>query len=339
MGVWGRSMMAGVVVGGLMLASYGIAREQYPELDDHAAEALDQAQDLAGNTVDGLVSLMWRTSQQRARTEGAETDTIEFTEADSVVEVLEDDDALTQKTAEEVAELVVEMPVGPRPGGDYDAVRYDLELLRTSLAAQQARGQDAVPAAQAVLELYLPKLMEAWVGTPYHYSGTTEVPGEGSVACGYYVSTVLEHAGFVVDRVELARQPSEQIARSLVRDPEIQRFSNAKRRTVVDAVRDLGDGIYIVGLDTHAGFLFERDGEVTFCHATRRGKLGVVCEDAESSPSMKSKYTVIGKIDDPHIVQAWLTATPLTTAQKGVAQEWRLPEPEPASPEISTEAG
>lgn len=331
MRVLGRFMMVGIVVGGIGLAAYGVARERYPWLDDEVGEAAQAAEELAWTTVEGLWSLMQRSAQQTARTDDAPAAPEPTTAPPPAPPVGEP--AATSAPA-----AIGATPLTPRPTNPYEAVRYDLELIRTALAAQQAEGHDVVPAAQMVLEAYLPRLMEAWVGTAYHYSGTTEVPGEGSVACGYYVSTVLEHAGFQIDRVELARQASEQIARSLVRDPEIQRFSNARRSAVVKAVKERGEGIFVVGLDTHAGFLFHRDGEVTFCHATRRGALGVVCEDAVSSPSMKSKYTVIGKVEDPYIVQSWLDGTTLPTARKGEPQAWPPPATEPATARADDDA-
>jgi hypothetical protein len=44
---------------------------------------------------------------------------------------------------------------------------------------------------------------------------TSETPGRGEIACGYFVSTVLRDAGFGVERVRLAQQASERIVRTL----------------------------------------------------------------------------------------------------------------------------
>ena len=39
-------------------------------------------------------------------------------------------------------------------------------------------------------------LLPAWNGTAWAMNGTSQVPGRGSIACGYFVSTTLMHAGF-----------------------------------------------------------------------------------------------------------------------------------------------
>ncbi|MEN0067203.1 MAG: hypothetical protein AAGA48_34040 [Myxococcota bacterium] len=214
----------------------------------------------------------------------------------------------------------VEPEPPPRPADPYLAERYDLEILRQSLADQRAQGVPVDEAARLVLSTSLPALMEHWVGTRYSYSGTSQVPKQGKIACGYYVSTVLEHAGFDLDRVDVARQASEQIIRTLVPDRDIVRFSRARRKKVVAHVQDQGEGLYVVGLDTHVGFLVNDGLDVTFCHSTRRKRKGVVCEEAVSSPSLKSRYTVLGRLDNPVAIAHWLDQDRFVTARKGFRQ-------------------
>jgi hypothetical protein len=240
---------------------------------------------------------------------------------------------------ERIAELLAPPPprpaVPPRPKNAYDALKYDIELERTRFAQRRAYGEQVDDALLATLNARLTELMDTWKGTRWSYSGTTQVPKKGKIACGYFVSTVLEHAGFVVDRVDLARQPSEQIVRTLVPDPEIERFSRVSRDYVADRVLAQGDGVYIVGLDTHVGFLVNAPGtkkneRVTFCHSTRRDrKAGVVCEEARTSPSLKSRYTVLGKLGAPMLVEAWLAETPLPTARKHQPQPLMSQSPPP----------
>ena len=49
-------------------------------------------------------------------------------------------------------------------------------------------------------------LLPAWYGTPWDFNGTSEVPQQGKIACGYFVSTILRDAGWKVERVRLAQQ-------------------------------------------------------------------------------------------------------------------------------------
>lgn len=210
----------------------------------------------------------------------------------------------------------------PRPKDPYLALRYDIEQERRELAHRRRAGEPVLDVALATLTARLPQLIEAWKGTRWSYSGTSQTPKKGKIACGYFISTVLVHAGFAVDRVDLARQPSEQILRTLIREDEIRKYSYASEKVIAKHMEDHGAGIYLIGLDTHIGFGIKMAGRpARFCHSTNRHrKIGVICEDARTSPTLDSRYTVIGKLDDPTMLEAWLGGAPLPAARKGKPQ-------------------
>ena len=62
----------------------------------------------------------------------------------------------------------------------------------------------------------LQDIFPAWYGTDWAFHGTSTKPGEGAIACGYFVSTCLLHAGFKVERVKLAQQASQKIIETLM---------------------------------------------------------------------------------------------------------------------------
>src|SRR5262249_4067776 len=106
----------------------------------------------------------------------------------------------------------------PNDGRDYRAVLAKLEAERAKLGLryQQSAGaaERAEVVAQArsiVTESIFKEIFPAWYGTPWDFYGTTEVPQQGKIACGYFVSTVLRDAGWRVQRVRLAQQASENI--------------------------------------------------------------------------------------------------------------------------------
>ena len=70
--------------------------------------------------------------------------------------------------------------------------------------------------ARLILELMMPEMMRCWLGTPYDFNGTAEKPGDGKIACGYFVSTVIRDTGFRVNRFKFAQQPSENILRTFI---------------------------------------------------------------------------------------------------------------------------
>ncbi len=300
-----RAVLVVIGLAGVAFVGYGWARARHPDLDKQTLEALESARETATPYFSWVVREITQLGTEPELLDGeasAETSGASLHDGPPPMAVL--------RVREE------------RPAEGYEAARYDLRLMRRALLEQRERGADVQGAAQAALDHYLPRMMREWIGTKYDYSGTSDTPKEGHVACGYYVSTVLEHAGFALDRVELARQPSEQIIRSLVLDPEVRRFSYAKPADIVAAVQESGPGVYVLGLDTHAGFLVAEGGTVTFCHSTRRERLGVVCEEAATSPSMASDYIVLGKLDDAPLLEAWLDGETVEVAYKDQPQPW-----------------
>ncbi len=197
---------------------------------------------------------------------------------------------------------------------DYAAIKDAIEADRAALS-EQADLVGAIPTdahrqlVDAVLEL-----LPAWEGTPWAMGGTTETPGEGQIACGYFVSTVLRDAGLQVERVRLAQQASERIVTTVADEGTVRRYWRA---TPADVVRDLGDddGIYVVGLDWHAGLLVVAEGEATFCHASRSADRRVVCEDPHQARSLISRYTVVGELGT-RALEAWVHGSPVETASE-----------------------
>lgn len=156
-----------------------------------------------------------------------------------------------------------------------------------------------------------------WYGTPWNFHGTTELPQQGNIACGYFVSTILRDTGFDVERISLAQQASENIIKSLTDEQYIERFSNTPIEDFVDAVKALGIGIYIVGLDMHTGLLFNNGENVYFIHASYIQPKCVVWEEALQSYILKaSKYRIIGYISaDDRLIIKWLLNKRIVTCK------------------------
>ena len=191
-----------------------------------------------------------------------------------------------------------------------------LERERVALAAQP-RSDGVRRAARAHLtERIRADLITPWVGTRWAFYGTTETPGQGEIACGYFVSTVLRDAGLKVERVKLAQQASEYIVRTFSEPSHIRRFRAGDEAAVVEAVLEQPDGLYVVGLDYHVGLLVRRGAEIEFCHSTFVDSVGVVCEDPRTAPAFVSNYHVVGPVLEDAVVDAWLDQTRLVTVTK-----------------------
>ena len=140
-------------------------------------------------------------------------------------------------------------------------------------------------------------------------NGTTEVPGKGSIACGYFVTTVLRDVGFKIRRTRLAQMPSESMISELVSPVNIRRYVNTSLPDFVTYVKSLGTGLYVVGLDTHTGFLICQNDKLFFIHASGAEPKCVIREDAENSAVLaRSSYRVVGKLSaDLEFIKKWYT--------------------------------
>ena len=225
--------------------------------------------------------------------------------------------------------LGIELPttglatLAPGAGDRYQAGLARLQAGRAALSSRYAAAARTETEREHVLEEARSTFLEAvradifpyWYGTPWDFGGTTETPRGGGIACGYFVSTVLRDAGLRVERVRLAQQASENIIRSLTGPDHIRRFSDVPIDRFVETVQQWGDGLYVVGLDIHVGFLDVARGSVWFVHSSYQLPYCVVREQASRSRILSSsRYRVVGKIsDDAALLRKWLGSESFAT--------------------------
>ncbi len=151
-------------------------------------------------------------------------------------------------------------------------------------------------------------IIPGWIGTPWSFNGTSETPQQGSIACGYFVTTVLRDAGLTIQRIKLAQCASEQMITALVQSKYIKRFSHVTLKNFMDSIEKQGYGLYIVGLDNHTGFLYNDGKEIYFIHASFAGTRNVQKEKASASWVLEqSRYKVVGKLStDEKALEKWL---------------------------------
>lgn len=133
-----------------------------------------------------------------------------------------------------------------------------------------------------------------WAGTKWDFNGTTEQPGNGTIACGFFVTTVLHAYGWDIKKNYLAQQPSSVMIKQLRK--EIKHF-----RTVDDLSAYLDKQsnrtAYLVGLDFHTGFITKEVADQYFIHSSYIGKKGITKEKVQQSAALKdSKSFMLGKL-------------------------------------------
>jgi hypothetical protein len=148
-----------------------------------------------------------------------------------------------------------------------------------------------------IKSLIVDSLIPCWYGTAWDFNGTTEIPGTGKIACGYFVTTVIRDAGLPIERIKMAQCPSETMITALCYGYTIKRFSNKPIDVFIDSIKGMGEGIYIIGLDYHTGFIYNDGKQVYFIHASYASSKCVLKEPAASSSILyHSKYKIIGKL-------------------------------------------
>ena len=211
----------------------------------------------------------------------------------------------------------------PKPDPEkYAVIREQLEAQRLSLKSQYLSAttnnqkQQILNQGSALLEDTLPRMMRCWLGHAYDFHGTATVPGEGKIACGYYVSTIMKHAGFKINRIKVAQQPSQNIIRTFVDHKgnyEIK-VSTAYPKYIEDITTKY-EGINIVGLDTHVAFIVIKDGEMRYIHSSGGSARSVVDQGINNAHSLKkSNYRVISNLSrNPDVIQKWILGVPFST--------------------------
>ena len=208
-----------------------------------------------------------------------------------------------------------------RTADEYKASVAKLEAERRGLASRYesagpSERSTVITEARTLLSRAIYNdLFPAWYGTPWDFNGTSEIPQQGKIACGYFVSTVLRDAGWKVERVRLAQQASENIILSLTTERYVKRFRRVPIAKFVDDVTQSGPGVYIVGLDIHVGFIVNTGDEVHFIHSSYVDPYTVVKEKAiESLILAGSNYRVLGNVlADDGLIGNWLTGKAIFT--------------------------
>ena len=190
---------------------------------------------------------------------------------------------------------------------NYDSCKKEIGLIKQKqkpLWASISKTEKGKIFTNAITETIIP----AWIGTAWNFNGTSEKPQQGSIACGYFVTTVLRDAGLNLARIKLAQCASEQMIISLVQPKYIHRFSNVTMKVFLQSIQNQGYGLYIVGLDNHTGFIYNDGKDIYFIHSTFVGTRNVQKEFAASSWILeRSKYKVLGKIsEDEKVLQRWI---------------------------------
>lgn len=190
---------------------------------------------------------------------------------------------------------------------------------RQKAFASQYKSAATADAQKAILKKarnYLGKaltdtLFPYWYETPWDYNGVTQEPLRGKIACGYFVTTTLQQAGFGIQRVHLAQVASSELIRTLCSKENIKVIANGQLEKVKTYLGQQPDGVYIIGLNNHVGYVVKQGTKVDMVHSSYWPQVKVVRESFATSPIiLESTYFMIGNLlDTDETVLAWVKGT------------------------------
>jgi hypothetical protein len=202
-----------------------------------------------------------------------------------------------------------------RPSEPYNLVCQRAKTMRRKLASE------AIDKVGSEFEtVLLNEIIPHWYGTEWDFNGHTNMPGEGQVACGYFVSTTLQHLGINVNRYHLAQQTPHDEAKSLADGSEVIEISGeSTTENLANIKATLDEGICFVGLgNSHVGFLIKRRGELFFAHSSYLSPGAVTIELAAKSPVFcaYNRYYIVELSNNRAFLKKWLKNERLTVIGK-----------------------
>ena len=147
---------------------------------------------------------------------------------------------------EEQSLVLAQSPPGVRE--NYKTARGKLESWRKSHATAYRQANNSGKAKireiarKKLLEVLQTDIFPAWYGTTWDFNGISQTPGEGKIACGYFVSTCLRDAGFNVPRIRMAQQPSQRIIGQYLNGLGLRCLSVDRVRTAEEFLSSSKDG-------------------------------------------------------------------------------------------------
>jgi len=163
------------------------------------------------------------------------------------------------------------------------------------------------------------RIIPYWYDTPWDFNGYTATPNQGVVACGYFVSTVLLHAGLNVNRYKMAQQLPIHEAKTLALSTGVLVAEGSETEEIIDEIDSLtSDGIYFLGFDgSHVGFLLKEQGDLYVIHANYIGSGGVTVEQIGDSQAFASylRFYLVPISGNKELMRKWVLGEEISVVQ------------------------
>jgi hypothetical protein len=174
----------------------------------------------------------------------------------------------------------------------------------------------------SLFQFLVDDIFPAWYGTGWHFNGISPTPkpnifpyienakvDTNRIACGYFVTRILQKINFKINPYKIAQMYSVQIVRYFSDSTNIFYSNRESVSKLKDKISKHGRGIFLVGLDCHVGFIvYDGNSSFKFVHSSYYDPpLCVISEDIDTyNPLKHSKGRVIGKLFSDDMIRKWL---------------------------------
>ncbi len=194
------------------------------------------------------------------------------------------------------------------------SIEKERSLLKTEYLSNENKAITLNEVRIKLTEYLYNDIFNHWYTTKWSFEGHTETPKQGTVACGYFVSTTLRDVGFNLNRYKLAQKSPEDEAKVIACGTAIEKLQNITKQELKKYFLKQKDGIYFIGLDFHVGYIYKNNREVFFIHSNYIDNKGVMKENIENSKAIvSSKYYIISITHNDNLIKKWLLKEIVTT--------------------------
>ncbi len=189
----------------------------------------------------------------------------------------------------------------------YPQIKQWVARVRAQLIASDLKAnRDSV-----FTDLLINRIIPYWYGTSWSFEGHSAQPQQGEIACGYFVSTTLQHLGLQLNRYRLAQQLPIHEAKSLAIDTSlVLTLALKSTKENIEKLYLLTEkGIYFIGFDaSHVGFLLNKAGKIYLIHSNYLDARGVMIERIEESEVFASygRFHLVPLSGNQVLLDRWL---------------------------------
>jgi len=191
---------------------------------------------------------------------------------------------------------------------EYKEVKASIEAVRIKLKSRDVSLDSIRSSFEKAL---LHQIIPYWKGTKWTFEGHTSTPQVGTIACGYFVSTTLNHAGVKINRYRLAQQSPINEAKSLSINSEVIEIAEDSSVQNIAAIKEaVPKGIHFIGFDqSHVGYLLKKSDQLYLIHSNYLDAKGVEIEAIEQSEVFASydRFYIAEISSNEGFLRSWIS--------------------------------